>query len=88
MGDMETIEEMVAERNKILILVDKIYYNKLQRKEIQISVFNVNLMIHQFPEGVMKDKMLEKIKMKYRYAPMKNDTGNIDYTGHGGPHFY
>ena len=84
----DSVEEVVKERNEILILVDKIYYNKMQKAEIPIRVTEVNARILRFPEGKIKDSMMEKIKMKYRYAPMKNDTGILDYTGHGGPHFF
>lgn len=85
---LDGIEDIIKERNEILELVDEIYYDKMQKAEIPIKVVEVNARISRFPEGKIKDNMIDKIKMKYRYAPVKNDTGILDYTGHGRPHFY
>ena len=85
---MSETEELITKRNAILILVDEIYYTKMTRSEIDRKVFRVNLRLRDFPEGTVKESIFEKIKMKYRYAPLMNDTGILDYTGHGRPHFY
>jgi hypothetical protein len=87
-NDLETLEGLVKERHEILILVDDLYYNKMQRIVINETVAEINTRIKLYPEGKLKDSMMEKIKQKYRYAPLKNDTGILDYTGHGRPHFY
>ena len=63
----------------------------VKRNIRQIDVINMQLrlkeLIGMLSEGSFRDKILEKISMKSRFASYINDTGNIDFTGYG-HHFW
>jgi hypothetical protein len=88
MSDEEIATQLINERQEILILVDKLYNDQMQRAAIEATVYDINMRIRLYPEGLLKDSMMAKIQQKYRYAPLKNDTGILDYTGHGRPFFH